>query len=133
MYVGIAKISLVIGASHSLKEKRMVLRRVRDRVRERFGVAINEVGGQDTWQSAELGLAVTSSDRGKALALVDDVVRAVQAAALDGDAHVTAVAKDAITFDGEATPVALVDDRTGAGDKALGGDDWIPDEWRDEP
>ncbi len=34
MYVAVAKISLVLDNSHSLKEKRMVLRRIKDRVRE---------------------------------------------------------------------------------------------------
>lgn len=132
MYVGIARLSVVIGQSHSLKEKRMVLRRIKDRVRERLGVAVNEVGEQDNWQRSELGVAVTSGERTKALALLDDVVRAVQSAAIAGDAHVIAVAKDVTTFDAEASPVAIVDDRTGAGDKALGGDDWIPDAWKDE-
>jgi len=58
VYVGMAKISLVIDQSHSLKEKRMVLRRIRDRVRERLHVTINEVGELDNWQRAELGCAV---------------------------------------------------------------------------
>ena len=59
-----AKISLVIDQSHSLKEKRMVLRRIRDRVRERLHVTVNEVGEHDNWQRAELGTAVVSADRG---------------------------------------------------------------------
>jgi uncharacterized protein YlxP (DUF503 family) len=132
VYVGIARLSVVIGQSHSLKEKRMVLRRIKDRVRERLGVAVNEIGEQENWQRSELGVAVTSSERTKALALIDDVVRAVQSAAIAGDAHVIAVAKDVTTFNVAASPVAIVDDRTGAGDKALGGDDWIPDAWKDE-
>jgi len=129
MYVGIAKISLVIGESHSLKEKRMVLRRIKDRVRERIGVVVNEVGELDTWQRAELGVAVVSADRTKALELIDDVVRLAMAA---GGAEIVGIAKDAITFDVESVPYTPVDDRTGSGDKAQGGDDWIPDEWRDE-
>ena len=28
--------------------------------------------------------------------------------------------------------IAIVDDRTGSGDTAVGSDDWIPDEWRDD-
>ena len=58
MYVGIAKLSLVIGDAHSLKEKRMVLRPIKDRVRERLHVTVNEVGEHDMWQRAELGCAV---------------------------------------------------------------------------
>jgi uncharacterized protein len=130
-----ARISLVLADAHSLKEKRMVIRRIKDRVRERLGVFVNEVGSsqsKDSWQRSELGVAVASSDRQKALALVDDVIRMAMAA---GGAEIIAVAKDAITFDAEASPIApatIGDDRTGSGDKAVGGDDWVPDAWRED-
>jgi len=134
MYVGMAKLTVVIGQSHSLKEKRMVLRRIKDRVRERVGVVVNEVGDHDSWQRAELGCAVASSDRTKALALLDDVIRIAMSAS---GGQVIAVAKDVWTFDAPAAPHAPVDERTGSGDKAAGrGDehdiDWIPEAWRDD-
>ena len=131
MYVGVAKLSLVIGDAHSLKEKRMVLRRIKDRVRERLNINVNEVGELDTWQRAELGCAVVSAERTKALELIDDVVRVAMSA---GGSEIVAVAKTVSTFDAESLPFAPVDERTGSGDKAQGqGDaDWIPDEWRDE-
>ena len=128
MYVGMAKLSLVIDQSHSLKEKRMVLRRIRDRVRERLHVNVNEVGELDNWQRAELGTAVVSADRAKALELLDEVVRVAMAA---GGAAIVAIARTVTTFDAESLPFTPIDDRTGSGDKAQGGDDWIPDEWRD--
>jgi len=87
---------------------------------------MNEVGEQDIWQRAELGAAVVSSDRGKALELIDEVVRVAMGA---GGADVVAIAKDVITFDAASEPVA-VDDRTGAGDKAAAADDFIPEEWK---
>jgi hypothetical protein len=124
-----AKISLVIDQSHSLKEKRMVLRRIRDRVRERLHVNVNEVGEHDNWQRAELGTAVVSGDRGKALELIDEVVRVAVAA---GGAQIFAIAKTVTTFEAESLPFVPIDDRTGSGDKAQGQDDFVPDEWRDE-
>ena len=130
-----ARLSVVIGQAHSLKEKRMVIRRVKDRVRERIGVVINEVGSHDTWQRAELGCAVASSDRTKAHALLDDVVRVAADAMVAGDAQLIAVAKDVIAFEGADAPYAEVDDRTGAGDKAVGAQDdadWVPEAWREE-
>ena len=133
MYVGMARISVVIGQSHSLKEKRMVVRRIKDRVRDRVHVIVNEVGAQDVWQRAELGCAVVSGERRIALELLDEVVRVI--GAIEGGS-IVAVAKDAITFDPEATLVeaAEVDERTGAGDKAAAANDdtnWIPDAWKD--
>jgi hypothetical protein len=124
-----AKISLVIDQSHSLKEKRMVLRRIKDRVRERTHVNLNEVGAHDVWQRAELGCAVASSDRAKALEVIDDVVRVAMSA---GGAQIVGIAKDVTTFDGEPVPFTPVDDRSGTGDKAQSADDFIPAEWRDQ-
>ena len=127
-----ARISLTLAGAHSLKEKRMVIRRIKDRVRDRLGVFVSEVGSpqvKDAWQASELGVAVASSDRQKALSLIDEVVRVAMAA---GGAEIVAIAKDAITFDAPASPLAVIDDRTGSGDKAAGSDDWVPDAWREE-
>ena len=135
MFVGLAKVVLVLGQSHSLKEKRMVLRRIKDRVRERLGVVVNEVGDHDVWQRAELGVAVASGDRRHALEVIDSVVRAIAAC---GGGDVVAVAKDAVAYGDEPVPVTMIadgaidEDRAGSGDKALAGDDWIPDAWREE-
>jgi uncharacterized protein len=129
VYVGICKLSLVIAHSTSLQDKRMVIRRVKDRVRERIGVVVNEVGALDDRQRAELGCAVASGDRQKALELIDQVVRLTQSAS---DGQVVAVAKDAWTYDVEGAPLPEVDDRTGSGDKAAGNDGWVPEAWKDE-
>ncbi|MFT3700561.1 MAG: DUF503 domain-containing protein [Kofleriaceae bacterium] len=120
MYVGIAKISLVIGDSHSLKDKRMVLRKIKDRVRERIGVVVNEVGDLDVWQRSELGCAVVSNDHAKANELLDGVVRMVVG---DG-VEITAIARDVSTFQGESVRFA---DKVTAADP-----NWVPDEWKDQ-
>ena len=65
--------TLRVVQSHSLKEKRAVLRRLRDRVAE-VGVTLREVGGADTWQRADLGFAVVGQDRDDATAAVRRVV-----------------------------------------------------------
>jgi len=129
VYVGIAKLTVVIGQSHSLKEKRMVIRRIKDRVRERVGVVVNEVGELENWQLAELGCAVASRERQQAMELLDEVVRVAMTAS---GGQVVAVAKDALTFDAPPIAIPAIDDRTGSGDKAVGSDDWIPDAWRDD-
>lgn len=74
MIVGVCRVTLLIGEAHSLKEKRMVLRRIKDRVRNKFNVAIAEVGDQDLWQTAQLGFAVVSNERGHAQAMVQKVL-----------------------------------------------------------
>lgn len=79
MTVGIARLTLFLPESHSLKEKRMVLRRVKDRARQKFNLAIAEVGENDVWQRALLGLAVLGSGRRFVESALDEVVRFVRA------------------------------------------------------
>lgn len=109
----------------------MVLRRIKDRVRERLGVSIQEVGQQDSWQRSDLGCAVVSGERSKAVDVLDQVVRLAMSA---GGSEIVAVAQDVVTFDGSPVSYTPVDERTGSGDKAQADDgaDWIPDAWRED-
>jgi uncharacterized protein len=60
--VALLSLELFIPASQSLKDKRMVLRRLKDRLRA-LNVAVAEVAHQDLWQRAGLGVVtVATSD-----------------------------------------------------------------------
>jgi uncharacterized protein YlxP (DUF503 family) len=63
MFVCVARLTLQIHESGSLKAKRQVLRRVTERVKARFNVAVAEVDDQDLWQKATLALAVVGNER----------------------------------------------------------------------
>ncbi len=93
MTVGIARLTLFIPASHSLKEKRMVLRRVKDRVKQKFNVAIAEVEENDVWQRAVLGIALVGNDRRFVDGALDEVVRFVR-----GEVEVTNAEREVQTF-----------------------------------
>ncbi len=56
MPVGLLTLEIHLPYSHSLKEKRAVLRKVRDRLRSRFNVAVAELDHRDVWQVATLGV-----------------------------------------------------------------------------
>ena len=60
MTVAIARVTLFLGDSHSLKDKRMVLRRIKDRL-QKFNVAVAELEHQDLWQRAGLGIVAISN------------------------------------------------------------------------
>ena len=93
MTIGIARVTLFLPASHSLKEKRMVLRRVKTQVREKFNAAIAEVGDNDLWQRVALGITVVGNDRAFTESALDEVLRFVQ-----GNAEVTNVERETQTF-----------------------------------
>lgn len=57
---GVARIELHLPGVASLKGKRSLLRRAEARLRDELGVAVAEVGHQDRWQRAVLGVATVS-------------------------------------------------------------------------
>lgn len=60
MFVAVARLELLISQSRSLKEKRAVLQRIRDRLQGRFRVSVSEVDHQDLWQRAAVGVALVA-------------------------------------------------------------------------
>lgn len=74
MVVGVCQINLVIPGVHSLKEKRHVLKSLTTRVKGNFNVSVAEVGDNDTWQSAIIGIAVIGNDGGFVNSTLDNVI-----------------------------------------------------------
>jgi uncharacterized protein len=63
MPVGVLTLEIQIPYAHSLKEKRAVLRKMRDRLRARFNVAVAELNHEDVWQHATLGVVSISDSQ----------------------------------------------------------------------
>jgi len=63
MPVGVLTLEIQIPFAHSLKEKRAVVQKVRDRLRARFNVAVAELDHQDVWQQATLGVVSISNSQ----------------------------------------------------------------------
>lgn len=78
MVVGTLSLQLHLPASDSLKAKRSVLNRVKERVRSRFNASVAEVDHQDLWQRAALGVAVVGSAPGAIDNVLRDILRAVE-------------------------------------------------------
>jgi uncharacterized protein YlxP (DUF503 family) len=62
MPIGLLTLEIHIPDARSLKDKRQVLRSLKDRLRGRFNVAIAELDHQDTWQRSQIGIVSLSSD-----------------------------------------------------------------------
>jgi len=85
MVVGTLRLSLLLRGSHSLKDKRRVVRGLKDRIRARFNVSIAEVDSQGSHQRAEIGIAMVSNDSVYVTTVLDklvDLVRLVRGAEL---------------------------------------------------
>ena len=62
---------------HSLKEKRAVIKPILDGARNRYRVAVAEVGDQDLWQRTRLGVAAVGSTPSHVQEVLDEVERFV--------------------------------------------------------
>jgi hypothetical protein len=74
MVVGICQFDFRIPENHSLKGKRHVIRKLTDRIRHRFNVAISEVGDNDLWQRAQIGICTVGNDRRHINSSLDKVI-----------------------------------------------------------
>ena len=86
MFVGCLRMRVAVRGSRSLKEKRMVLKSVKDRLAHRFNASVAEVADQNVLQAGTLGAAMAGSDAAYlegALARMVDFVRFSEAELLD--------------------------------------------------
>lgn len=74
MFVGIVRVDLHIPSATSLKDKRSVVRGLKDRIRQRTQASVAEVDFQDLWQRVALGIAVVSGEKHQ----VDEQLQAVR-------------------------------------------------------
>ena len=74
MPVGLLILNLYLPEAHSLKEKRFTVRKIQDRLRARFNVAVAELDHQDLWQRASVGVVSIASDR----KVLEQILQAVE-------------------------------------------------------
>jgi uncharacterized protein len=99
MIVVVALFELHIEFAQSLKEKRMVVRSLRDKLRRRFNISANEVAFQDLHQRARLALSLVADRNDSADSLLDTIQGFVESHA---DARVTGWTVEKLEFDEEA-------------------------------
>ena len=80
--IGVLTLELLLENSHSLKDKRHVVKGLKERLRNKFNVAVAEIDYQDLWQRAVLAAVTVSSDHGHAERVLQSVEE--EAAALLG-------------------------------------------------
>jgi uncharacterized protein YlxP (DUF503 family) len=73
--IGLLTLHLHIEHSQSLKDKRQVLRTLKDRLRKRFNVSVAELDFQDSWQHSLIGVVTVSSSEPYARQLLESVER----------------------------------------------------------
>lgn len=81
MQIGVLQFEVFVDDSRSLKDKRRVIRSLKDRLRRKYNVSIAEVGSLDKWNLADLALVAVSRDGahlGEVLNRVTDDLHAIR-------------------------------------------------------
>jgi uncharacterized protein YlxP (DUF503 family) len=73
MVIAVGSWDLSLPECRSLKEKRMVVKSLKERLQHRFKLSVAETRHQDLWSRAELTVAIVTTDRGHADAILDKV------------------------------------------------------------
>jgi len=63
MLIGAMQIELLIPDAQSLKEKRMVLKSIKQRLQNKYNISVAEIDHQDLWQRALLGIAMVANEK----------------------------------------------------------------------
>ena len=77
MVVGVVTWELEVFGCQSLKQKRSVVRSLKERLRNRFNVAVAETGHYDLWQRAEITACAVSNEAGLVDSVLDNADRFV--------------------------------------------------------
>jgi len=78
MVIGVGYVTLHVFESHSLKEKRRVVKSLLERARNRYNVSIAEVDHQDSWQLAGIGFTCISSSGSHADSMLAEIHRFIE-------------------------------------------------------
>lgn len=79
MYIGSVRVRLLVRESRSLKDKRQVVRGIKDRLRNEFNVSVAEVDAEDQRQLAVLGVAMVGNEARSVRQALEAIVSALRA------------------------------------------------------
>jgi len=82
MVVGVLQVTLHLEAVQGLKQKRSIVQRLLARIRNRYPVSAAEVGDQELWRSARLGIAMVSTSEALVAAHLARIEEEIEAAGL---------------------------------------------------
>jgi uncharacterized protein YlxP (DUF503 family) len=116
VFVGVARLVLSIPGARSLKDRRRVVRSLKERIAAALRISLAEVGDLERYQVATLGLAVVSNEAARCSALLS---KAVAMARTARDAVLADVSTEIITFGAGGSGIRggieqLLDSDTGA-------------------
>ncbi len=85
MHVGVCSLTLRLPENGSLKGKRQVVKSLTERLRHRYNVAAAEIGDNDAWQIATIGVSCIANSGRHVEEVLSAVIRYVEDTRLDAE------------------------------------------------
>ena len=82
MVVGLLQVEIHLPLAQSLKDKRSVVKSLKDQIRGRFNVSVAEVDPTELWQRATVGLSTVGESRTIVDRILDDVTEWIRSTRL---------------------------------------------------
>ncbi len=78
MIVGSCFIELYIAGASSLKDKRRILKSIIDRIHNTYNVSVAEIGYNDVWHKAKIGIACVSNETRQVYSILNNVIKFIE-------------------------------------------------------
>ncbi len=78
MFVGALKIEILIPGSNNLKDKRKIVKSLKDKIRYNYNVSVAEIDYQEKWQRATIGFSVVNERRGEIEILIEKIKKTIE-------------------------------------------------------
>ena len=78
MLLGICTINLYFPDSHSLKDKRNIIKSIKLRIRNKFNVSVSEIDNYDLWKNTTLGIACIGNEKRYLDDVLNDVIKFIE-------------------------------------------------------
>ena len=78
MLLGICTINLYFPDSHSLKDKRSIIKSIKLRIRNNFNVSVSEINNYDLWKNTTLGIACIGNEKRYLNGVLNEVIKLIE-------------------------------------------------------
>ena len=78
MVIGVLELDIRLFSPNSLKDKRSIIKRLINRLRNTFNVSVSEIGHQDLWQRALMGVALITTEKSFAQKVLSKIIKFVE-------------------------------------------------------
>ncbi len=78
MIIGLLTLEIYIPYSHSLKEKRRTLNKIRDRLKKKYNIAFAELEYLNKWQRSKIGMVTLNTQKSMSEKIFQKIIREIE-------------------------------------------------------